>query len=306
MAKSAALLLLHGMGETEANYYEGLRQRVSDRLGAVMEKLAFRPIDYQKALQRNQEEVWLRMQEHTLRFKELRQFFLFGIADAAGLENRKELDGSVYEEAQVEIARQLLAARNEMQMDGPVVVIAQSLGGQVFSSYLYDAQRAEEAARNPGIPKPQAGIWKNIDDFSDRINQSGQPLTDAEKWFLAGNAVVGLVTTGCNIPIFVAAHKQMHINPIKRPTVGFKWLNFYDRHDALGWPLQPLRGGYETLVEDREVNIGRGILGWATSFTPLSHTSYWEDDDVIKPLAQMLEHALANPSGATNPFAAPI
>lgn len=304
MAKKAALLTLHGMGETDDHYYEDLWQKVAARLGAAMDDLAFHPIDYQKTLQRNQEEVWLRMQEHSLRFKELRQFFLFGIADAAGLENRKELDGSVYEDAQIDIARQLLRARRAMQADGPVVVVAQSLGGQVFSSYLYDAQRAEEVVRNPGIPKPQAGIWKDIDAFHDRINDNlDQPLTDAEKWFLAGNTVVGFVTTGCNIPIFVAAHKQMHVKPIKPPTRGFTWLNLYDRHDPLGWPLQPLRGGYESLVQDREVNVGRGILGWAASFTPLSHTSYWKDEDVIKPLSEMLAHALAHPPAFNNPFA---
>ncbi|GAB3549435.1 hypothetical protein GCM10027343_31170 [Noviherbaspirillum agri] len=305
MTKKAAWLTLHGMGEADDNYFVELKAGVANRLGTGMADLAFRAVNYQKSLQQNQEEVWRRIQERSLRFKELRQFFLYGIADAAGLENRKEMDGSVYEDAQVEIARHLLSARREMQGNGPVVVIAQSLGGQVFSSYLYDAQRAEEAARNPGIPGPQAGIWKNLDAFIARISDNGQPLTDAEKWFLAGNTVVGLVTTGCNIPIFVAAHKQMHIKPIKPPTAGFRWLNLYDRHDPLGWPLQPLRGGYETLVEDHEVNVGRGILGWAASFTPLSHTAYWQDDDVILPLAKMLEQVLENPPAFANPFLIP-
>lgn len=302
MAKKAAWLTLHGMGEVDDNYFVELKAGIAARLGTAMAELAFQAVSYQQALQENQEEVWQRMQEHSLRFRELRQFFLYGIADAAGLENRKETDGSVYEDAQVEIARCLLQTRREMQADGPVVVVAQSLGGQVFSSYLYDAQRAEEAARNPGIPGPQAGIWKNIDAFHERISGTGQALTAAEKWFIAGNTVAGIVTTGCNIPIFVAAHKQMHIKPIKRPTAGFRWLNLYDRHDPLGWPLQPLRGGYETLVEDREVNVGRGILGWAASFTPLSHTAYWQDDDVIRPLAQMIEQVLEHPPVFSNPF----
>lgn len=295
MARKVALVTLHGMGETKDDYYRGIQEKVAARLGPDrMNMVAFEAVNYQKNLQGNQDEVWRRMQERaeSLKFKELRKFFLFGIADAAGLENRKEIDGSAYEDAQLEIARCLFNARKAMDTDGPVVVIAQSLGSQVFSSYIYDAQRAEEAGRNPGVPKPQAGIWKNIDAYSARISENGLPLTAAEKRFLAGNTVVGLVTTGCNIPIFIAAHKQMHIKPIMPPTPHFKWLNLYDRHDALGWPLQPLRGGYETLVEDREVNVGAGILGWTASFTPLSHTAYWTDGDVIEQLAQMVERAL--------------
>lgn len=297
MSSRVALLTLHGMGESGDGYHLGLAQRLAARLGSAMDQVSVHAVNYQKNLQDNQAEVWRRMQGHSLRFGELRRFLLFGIADAAGLENRKELDGSAYEDAQVAIARQLLDARAAMQGDGPVVVIAQSLGAQVFSSYVYDAQRAEEASRNPAVMKPQAGIWKDIDRFGARIGatgMNGQALTDAEKRFLACHTVTALLTTGCNIPIFVAAHKQMHIKPIQPPTPGFAWLNLYDRHDALGWPLQPLRGGYETLVEDREINVGRGLLGWATSFTPLSHTSYWEDDDVVRPLARLLEQALAS------------
>ena len=58
-----------------------------------------------------------------------------------------------------------------------------------------------------------------------------------------------LVTTGCNIPIFVAAHKEMHLIPIAPPTQLFKWINFYDPDDVLGCPLQPLSNGYRALVE---------------------------------------------------------
>ena len=63
------------------------------------------------------------------------------IADAAGLENRKEIRGSVYELAQGEIARILLGACTANPAM-PVVFLAHSLGCQVLSSYLYDAQKA--------------------------------------------------------------------------------------------------------------------------------------------------------------------
>jgi len=67
---------------------------------------------------------------------------LFGFADAAGLETDKEDPGSVYEKAQQEIANRVIDAANAVGADGPMVAIAQSLGCQMLSSYIYDAQKA--------------------------------------------------------------------------------------------------------------------------------------------------------------------
>jgi hypothetical protein len=287
MAKTAALLTLHGMGEIDYDYYKGLHKQLVDRPGRLMERIAFQAVNYQTILQPNQDAVWASMLQkaRALEYHSLRQFLLFGIADAAGLESRRDEAGSAYEDAQLEIARKLFAVRSEMEQDGPVVVIAQSLGGQLFSCYLYDAQKAaREGTTN--------GIWRNIDAFAQRITGHSNVLSPEEKRFLAGRSVTGLVTTGCNIPIFVAAHKRMDVRPIMPPSIGFRWLNLYDRHDPLGWPLQPLGGGYEVMVDDREINAARGLLDWLKSFTPMSHLAYWEDDNVVDALAMLLAEAL--------------
>lgn len=65
---------------------------------------------------------------------------------------------------------------------------------------------------------------------------------DAVLPFLRAETCMAWVTTGCNIPLFVAAHKTMNIKPIQPPNGSptFKWLNIYDPDDVLGWPLQPL------------------------------------------------------------------
>lgn len=287
MAKKVALLTVHGMGEIDYGYYKGLHEQLTKRMGSRMDSVAFQAVNYQTILQPNQDAVWASMllKAQALEYHGLRQFLLFGISDAAGLEGRREEPGSAYEDAQLEIARKMLAVRNEMEKDGALVVIAQSLGGQLFSSYLYDAQKASVGNRPPGI-------WRDIDAFARRITGHTAVLTADEKRFLAGGTVAALVTTGCNIPIFVAAYKRMKIVPIMPPTIGFRWLNFYDRHDALGWPLQPLGGGYEVLVEDHEINAGRGLLDWLKSFTPMSHLAYWEDDGIVEPLVSLLTEAM--------------
>jgi hypothetical protein len=276
-----ALLTIHGMGETPRDYAEKLVEAVAARLGQLAGQVDFRSVYYQDILKPNQETVWARVNDSTrLRYPDLRRFLLFGFGDAAGLENRKEIDGSVYELAQEAIARQLLGVARQ-DPNASVVFLAQSLGCQVLSSYVYDAQKAAAGGR------VLAGIWKDIDGWARRA--LGGPLSESEKRFLAGGTCTAFVTTGCNIPIFVAAHKQMDIKPIARPTGRFEWINLYDPDDALGWPLQPLSPGYAALVDDRAINAGQGVVTWVLkSWNPLSHTAYWNDAQVLDLLAQRL------------------
>jgi len=281
-----ALIAVHGMGETLPDYAEGLMAQLRSRLGRLVPQVVMRSVYYQGILHDNQRLVWDRTAATgKVRYDSLRKFVLYGLGDAAGLENRKEIPGSVYELAQGEIAEALLSA-HALQPDMPVVFVAQSLGGQVLSSYIYDAQKA--AAGQP----VGAGIWRNIDAWA--VATQGRALTASERAFVAGGTCAGLVTTGCNIPIFVAAHKEMHIIPIAPPTSLFKWINFYDPDDVLGWPLQPLSQGYRALVEDRAINAGGGIAGLlARSWNPLSHNNYWEDAAVLDAIAAMLRRLTA-------------
>lgn len=282
MAK-VALLTIHGMGATQPDYAYELLDALRSRLAGRWPQVSAQAVYYQNILQPNQDAIWKSVDSQSkVHYDELRRFLLFGFSDAAGLENRKEEAGSVYVDAQIEIAKGLLAARQALGGDGPVVAITQSLGCQVFSSYLYDAQK--KASGGPAI-----GIWANIDAFADRI--AGRALTPAEKSFLAGSRLQRWVTTGCNIPIFVAAHKRMDIKPIAPPPADgdFRWLNLYDPDDVLGWPLQPLSAGYRALVEDRSINSGSGLVKWILkSWNPMSHSTYWTDGDVLDPLEEML------------------
>lgn len=275
MAK-VALVTLHGMGVTESTYADDLLEKLRRRMKADFEDVEVQSVYYQKILQDNEAEVWDRVEANgKVSYKELRKFVLFGFGDAAGLENAKELDGSVYEQAQMLIANALLNVHAK-GAHLPVVFITQSLGGQVLSNYFYDAQKFKSGQ------VVNAGIWKKNHPFI-------AALSGEQRAFLWGDTAMGWVSTGCNIPIFVAAHKKLNIKPISKPTPQFQWLNLYDPDDVLGWPLQPLSPEYEQLVEDRAINAGQGVIGgWIKSWNPLAHTAYWTDDDVVKPLASML------------------
>jgi len=271
-----ALLTIHGMGEQPLDYADDMRRALQHQMGDTFVNVDVHSVYYQHLLKPNEQDVWNRTRERSkVRYEQLRKFILFGFADAAGLENRKEYDGSVYELAQEEIARALLAIHAQRGPGTPIVLLAHSLGCQVMSSFIYDAQK------RAGGGTVSAGIWKP--------GRMADSLSAEQRGFLQCGTVRTFVTTGCNIPVFVAAHHRMDVKPIVKPNPGFSWLNLYDPDDALGWPLQPLEGGYETLVEDRAINAGQGILDFMTkSWNPLSHTAYWTAAPVIQPLAGLL------------------
>ena len=101
------------------------------------------------------------------------------------------------------------------------------------------------------------------------------------------------LTTGCNIPVFVAGHST--IEPIDRAKLGatFKWVNQFDPDDALGWPLRQLSRQYDALVEDERVNAGGDtLLSAIKSLTPYGHTQYWTTSKVLDRIAAELRALL--------------
>ena len=271
MAKKIAFLTLHGMGTTKRSYYEELRDDLKSDVGADIwnKDIHFDHIYYQDILQKPQNEYFKRVRNKVDSTK-LRKFLLFGFSDAGGLEYSRTIDGSAYERTQKRIFDALGKAFDAVESpQAPVVFIAQSLGCQVLSNYIWDAMRD---------PSPNFGVW-----------QYDHGELDADDiHFRRLRTLRVLVTTGCNIPIFVGGLPRAQRIPINRPNDSFVWENYYDEDDALGWPLQALSGGYKALVRDIEVNVGNFLTSW----NPLSHTGYWTDSDVQKPLVDHLQSLL--------------
>ena len=266
MAKKIALLTLHGMGDKKRDYHKELVEDVSDRIGAnAWSEIHFSSIFYSDVFQDAQTKLFRRV-EKKVDSKKLRKFLLYGFGDAGGLEHSRSIPNSAYRAVQERIFEAMGVAYAALgNKPGPVILIAQSLGCQVISNYIWDAQH--HAKRPPGI-------WKH-----DHSN-----LDPKELRFRKFNSLRVLITTGCNIPIFVGGLPREQIKPIQAPNQSFVWENYYDEDDPLGWPIQDLSDGYKALVRDIEVNSG-GIF---TSWNPFSHGQYWGDSDVQEPLAQHL------------------
>lgn len=268
--KEVALLTLHGMGKVKPRYYEELKSKLKKKLGNNWNKVSFQTVHYAETLQTPQDQLWNKMvsePNNDLDATKLRQFFLYGFGDAGSLEHSSHRRKEKYIAVQKQIYKMLEHAYLDIGENAhkPVIIIAQSLGCQVISNYIWDAQH-------------DLNIFENYDE-EDPEKRSFMKLETCEH----------LITTGCNIPLFNAGIENREC--FSKPTGvdgTFRWDNFYDPDDVLGWPLRQLGSSYKALVTDHAINAG----GVFTSWNPASHGQYWGDKDVIKPLVSALKARL--------------
>jgi hypothetical protein len=192
MAKEVVLLTLHGMGKFDSDYAHDLKNEDSDSLGTSdWAKVYFAPVLFSDLLQDNQEKVMDAMKKGDLDWIKLRKILLYGFSDAAGLEHRAFEPNSPYKQAQKRILEALDKAYGAMgNKSKPVVIVAQSLGGQVLSNYIWDAQ----------AKKANQGIWTKQPDSISKGS--------AKDRFRRLKSLKFLFTTGCNIPIFLAGFSE--------------------------------------------------------------------------------------------------
>ncbi len=158
MSKKLAFLTIHGMGETEKDYYQMLKQSLEKSLGKdIWAKVHFEPIHYRSDLQDYQYSVWEKMRKSaSLSWQDLRRFMLFGFSDASALEHRATEDNSVYKKIQKSIIYSLKIARAEFyNNDVPIIILAHSLGCQVISNYLWDTQKNKGIWQEGSLDYPE-------------------------------------------------------------------------------------------------------------------------------------------------------
>ncbi len=257
-------MTLHGMGKTDRDYASQLFQDLREKLGNDQGDVTLKSVFYDGDIQEREDAVFGEMLATVdLNWKGLREFVMYSLADAVAIEARRSSERSPYYKAQFEIAKTLLDSQQSLESSSsPVIILAHSLGCQVISNYIWDASQPTEKA---------AGIWSDPVALQQRLGAS-----DDQMEFIRLKSLERLMTFGCNIPVFVAALAEKDIVPINKPTVSFRWLNFYDKDDVLGFPLRTLSAGYQDLVEDFQVNVGP----FPQSLTPFAHMHYWEDRKV--------------------------
>lgn len=260
--KKVACITLHGMGKYDPNYYVELRDKLVKKLDDNWNQVAFHPVQYASIFQDSQNKLWNEMvsePSNDLDFVKLRKFMLFSFGDAGSLAHSSGQNPVKYIEVQKAIADALQKAYVEVGAEGKVVIVAHSLGCQVISNYIWDAEHNK--------------------NFFENYSESNE----ANNRFIRLRTLNNLVTTGCNIPMFNSGLENRR--SFSKPAENFKWDNFYDADDVLGWPLRQLGPDFRILVKDHEINAG----GFLNSWTPFSHGGYWTDKDFLKPLVKIIE-----------------
>lgn len=285
MPQKIAVAVIHGIGEanpsfgdkTSSNFTSGIAQKIRAQFAKLLgeteketeSKLEIEAVYWAPVLQelQNELEERLEVKEKLSSFLGLRQFIFHSLADSIGYQITSATppaDREIYDEVHKCFAQMLAKlARNESAgPTAPLCIIAHSLGAVIASNYIWDLQHS-----------------------SARINTGNNPLEKGETFTL-------FYTLGSQIPFWSLRHKGFG-TPISVPSSNLaqhyqklkgEWINFYDRDDLLGYPIQTINEKYAARVIDKEVNAGN----MATNWNPLSHNQYWTDSEVVQPIAQGL------------------
>lgn len=175
-------------------------------------------------------------------------------------------DRRVYDSVHATFADPLARLAARAGPDAPLCIISHSLGTVVASDHMWDLQH-----RNQGEPAGPTPL--ECGDTLAFMYTLGSPI-----------ALWALRYPDFGTPIAVPALRLEEYHP----NLQSEWINFYSPEDIVAYPVRGLSAEYAAAVdEDRLVRVGPPII----SMTPVSHPWYWNDDKVIKPIAQTLSTA---------------
>jgi hypothetical protein len=285
MAHRLGVLVLHGMGDQQPDFASALIEDVNRRLEHKAAEVCWQPVWWAPILVEREKQLLDQMQQGgPLRWGRLRNFVVNALGDAIAYQR---VPGgpdrlNTYEAIHDTVARNLHELRQRIR-DGqpadapevPLVVVAHSLGCHIISNHIWDLQ----CSKHPRQPK------------------HSNPFERTE-------TLAGIITFGCNIPLFTLAYNELHTFNFPRPDLlqyfkpgttaeqlnhAAQWLNLYDPDDVLGFPLKTLSADHERAVsKDEPVNAGNLAVG----ATPLSHSEYWECDEVTRAIAKLVRGLL--------------
>ena len=283
------VLFVHGMGNQGPDFANGMIDELKERVrrkGGDPRQIAFESAWWAPVLAQKQENLIRFLADgNDLDWMELRRFVMHSLADAIAYQDtyRPSSDDQInvyrqvhdtFGEAMARLRGRLREGAAPDAPEAPLVIVAHSLGCHMITNYIWDTRNPDE-----GEPRP--------DNAFERFE-----------------TLAGMVTFGCNIPVFTLAYTNLE--PIRFPTPGAEqffrptadrdevakaqqWLNFYDPDDILGYPLRSMDPAYaKTVTADIAVNVGGLLRSW----NPASHTAYWTDNDVTKPVADLLHGIL--------------
>lgn len=265
MQTKLGIFIVHGMGSQLPDFAVATIEKLTAKLshaGVDAGKLCWQTGYWADVIQPAEDKLWAEVsQNNDLSYVKLRQFIISALGDATAYQLVEGDQKGVYQAIHDRIHDDLLKLRASLGGDFPFLILAHSLGGHIMSNYIWDRQQGVDAA------------------------------TYGQTAFERMETLAGMVTFGCNIPLFTLAYEKVvsiQFPPNTLPQnlkFAAKWNNYFDPDDVLGYPLKPLSPSYgRAVTADVEVNVG-GLL---TAWNPMCHDAYWTDDDFLEPVAAQI------------------
>jgi hypothetical protein len=269
MQTKLGIFIVHGMGSQPPDFADATIEKLTTRLisaGVDTGKLCWQTGYWADVIQPAEDKLWDEVsQNNDLSYVKLRQFVISALGDATAYQLVEGEQKGIYQAIHDRIHDDLLKLRTSLGGDFPFLIFAHSLGGHIMSNYIWDRQHGTDAA------------------------------TYGQTSFERMETLAGMVTFGCNIPLFTLAYEKIVSIQFPPKTLPrnlkrvAKWNNYFDPDDILGYPLKPLSASYNKAVTaDIEINVG-GLL---TSWNPMCHDAYWTDDDFLEPVATQIRDVL--------------
>ncbi len=285
MTGSAELgvVIIHGMGAPTKYFAQPLIDGLTRQLGDDAAAVAFESCFWSPILQDGEDEVWRRLQASRtpMELDFARKWIVGALGDPTGYLSGYERAGTPAMHLVHQAFAGSLAAVEERLADRattPIVVLAHSLGTVVVTNYLWNHEREAGEVGKPESVEAHPGRAAVRKTFGEGPAQELKTLA-------------GLITFGCNIPLFLPPSPHYECVRFPRPALPQKlkdvaqWINIYDPYDVLGYPLSNLFDVWnETTIVDLALEAGPLLI----SRTPLSHNYYWTDGGFQKLVANEL------------------
>ncbi len=305
MSTKLAVLIIHGVGKQNKEHFKSmqametlLKDKFVDAIqGEVTQNqipedmLKIELVRWARILQTREDKLWEKMEStevgRDLDVKGLRHVFIDFAGDAVAYQplGKRDSEREIYDLIHAQLAAKLKELGKSAGPKAPLIVIGHSLGTIIASNYFYDLGRPENIGSV--IKEAMGDSPLDMGETLTSLNTLGSPI-----------AVWALRYDNFGRPLQIPSDKLWAHYPqeeFPELVAQAKWNNFFDKDDAAGWPLGPLYG--DEIVKDIPVNVGPPLL----NATPLSHTYYWKDRDVINPIVS----TLANIWRAVNPTKPP-